>query len=133
MPLYTVRVLESLMESRKKKLPGATVALLGLSYKRDIPDLRESPALVIQSALVKEGAQVRSFDPYLLSRSSVRSLDEALDGADAIIIATDHTLFRSLTPEDIERHGIRFLVDGRNCLDKDAFVESSVMYRGIGR
>jgi UDP-N-acetyl-D-glucosamine dehydrogenase len=140
MPVYTVNVLADALKERrrihskgKQNLKGATVALLGLSYKRDVPDMRESPALVIQQELEKRGARVRTFDPYLLGLSTARTLEEALKGADAAIIATDHALFCSLSPRHFETADISVVIDGRNCLQKDAFARSSVTYRGIGR
>lgn len=133
MPHYTVRLLEGALRERRKKLKGAKVALLGVSYKADIPDMRGSPAVVIRDVLNRNGAHVRVFDPHVSHESTVRSLDEALDGVDAALIATDHTEFKSLTPQVFERHGVPIVVDGRNCLDKEAFEDSDILYRGIGR
>jgi UDP-N-acetyl-D-glucosamine dehydrogenase len=133
MPLYTVSILEDALEEHELNLHGSTVALLGLAYKRDVPDVRESPSIAIKNGLIAGGATVRVFDPYILRESTVKSLEEALEGADAALIATDHTLFQTLTPQDFEKFGIPVVVDGRNCLDKDSFVGTSVTYRGIGR
>jgi UDP-N-acetyl-D-glucosamine dehydrogenase len=133
MPRYTVGILERTLREGGMRLSDATVALLGLSYKKGITDMRESPAVAIQKELAKSGAAVRSYDPYVLSQSSVKSLDDALDGADAVILATDHDEFCSLSPEDFERHGVPIVVDGRNCLDKDAFLAHGITYHGIGR
>ncbi|MEK7510963.1 MAG: nucleotide sugar dehydrogenase [Patescibacteria group bacterium] len=130
MPEYTVGLLE---EELGGTLRGAEVALLGLSYKRGIPDLRESPALFIREELRKRGASVRSYDPYVSHGSTVDSLEEALDGADAVIIATDHEEFCKLTPESFTDYGIDIVIDGRNCLDKEEFVDAGITYRGIGR
>lgn len=133
MPAYTVSILEEELRAKRKSLRGAPVTLLGLSYKKDISDMRESPALVIRDALKKAGAIVRTYDPYILSHSDVRTLKDALEGAEGIVIATDHASFRSLSPRQFEEYGIHVVVDGRNCLDKEAFKDSSVTYRGIGR
>ncbi|HEX8946659.1 MAG TPA: nucleotide sugar dehydrogenase [Candidatus Paceibacterota bacterium] len=132
MPHYTVDLLEQELEERGAELNGATVALLGLAYKRDVPDLRESPALTIRSALEMRGAIIRTFDPFVPGESTHTSLESVFDGADAAIIATDHSLFRTLAPEQFQRYGISVVIDGRNCLDKLAFAESPVTYRGIG-
>ncbi|PIR84108.1 UDP-N-acetyl-D-glucosamine dehydrogenase [Candidatus Kaiserbacteria bacterium CG10_big_fil_rev_8_21_14_0_10_51_14] len=133
MPKYTVRRLVQALKEKNRRIRGSTVALLGLSYKRDIPDVRESPALEIEEELHKKKAHVRTFDPFVPSASNVTTLEEALEGADAVIIATDHTSFRSLTPSDFERHGVNIVIDGRNCLPKKAFLKSTLIYRGIGR
>ncbi len=133
MPQYTVKLLSKMFEKKNRELVGATVALLGLSYKRDIPDLRESPALEIEHLLKRAGANVRSYDPNILSRSTVKTLEEALEGADAAVIATAHTPFCELTPLQFSRAGVQFVLDGRNCLDKDSFKDSGITYHGIGR
>jgi UDP-N-acetyl-D-glucosamine dehydrogenase len=133
MPHYTVRLLRYELEQKGKRLHGATIALLGLAYKKDVPDLRESPALAIRDILVDHGAEVRTFDPYVSSAASAKSIHEALRGADAALLATDHTMFRSLSPKEFSNEGVGIVIDGRNCLDKDSFVNSAVTYRGIGR
>lgn len=134
MPRYTVDLLEQAFEELyHRPLAGATVSLLGLAYKRDVPDLRESPALVIREELMARGALVQTFDPFVKQESTSTSVLGALDGADAALIATDHSLFRTLPPEVFGSAGIRVVVDGRNCLDKDAYLAAGIAYRGIGR
>lgn len=130
MPAYAVGLLE---EALGRSLAGTSIALLGLSYKRDVPDLRESPALVIRELLRTKEARVRSFDPFLPGESDVRGLAGALAGADAALIATDHTVFSALEPQDFLAEGVTTVVDGRNCLDKEAFLAAGITYRGIGR
>ncbi|HYD93438.1 MAG TPA: nucleotide sugar dehydrogenase [Candidatus Paceibacterota bacterium] len=133
MPIFTADLLERALGEEGRPLRGATVALLGLSYKRDIPDLRESPALEIQHELERRGALVRTFDPYVTNDRSASSLIKALQGATAAVVATDHTAFRKLTPNSFSKRGVRFVVDGRNCLSKEQFLAEGLIYRGIGR
>jgi nucleotide sugar dehydrogenase len=133
MPAYTVKLLEDALVQKNRSLSGSTVALLGLAYKKNVPDMRESPALVIEKILKEKGARVNSYDPYVPRISDIRSLSDALKGADAAIIATDHSLFRDLGPSDFSKAGVGILIDGRNCLDKWQFEGSTVLYRGIGR
>lgn len=133
MPRYTVDRLEEALSEHEQKLAGSTIALLGLSYKRDVPDMRESPALEIKEELEARGAHVRAFDPMVLEESTVQSLDGALDGADAVVIATDHEEFCGMSPEEFLAHGIRIVIDGRNCLSKIDIEAAGITYRGIGR
>lgn len=133
MPAFTVARLENALAAQGMTLAGATVTVLGLSYKADVADLRESPSFHIIALLEEKGATVRTFDPHALDKSTVRSFSQALAGADAALIATAHRYFSSLTPRSFLKHGVRIVVDGRNCLDKDAFLSSEVVYRGIGR
>ncbi len=133
MPEFTVHILEQELQEKNSSLQGTTIALLGLSYKANISDLRESPAYEIWHALKKKGANVQVFDPYAPKESNVDSLEKALDGASAAIIATAHKEFVSLTPYEFREKNIEIVIDGRNCLDKESFIESDIAYRGIGR
>jgi UDP-N-acetyl-D-glucosamine dehydrogenase len=133
MPFYTITLLEESLQEHGIHLPQARIALLGLSYKRNVPDERESPALVIKEELQHRGAAVRAYDPFLEERSTAGSLEAALSGADAALIATDHDVFATLTPEDFKRYGVSIVIDGRNCLNKEAFVRAGITYHGIGR
>lgn len=133
MPGYTVSLLANALRRKRKQLKGANIALLGLSYKRDIADERESPAHEIRRQMEERGAVVRAYDPYVPAGSTHDTLQDALEGADAAVIATDHSEFRSLTPFHFMRGGVDIVIDGRNCLVKDDFAESGIIYSGIGR
>ncbi|HEV8677675.1 MAG TPA: nucleotide sugar dehydrogenase [Candidatus Paceibacterota bacterium] len=134
MPEFTADLAEKALEENGVAIDGATVAMLGISYKANISDLRESPSFELVHALKAKGAIVRTFDPHTPKEySNVGSLEEALDGADAVIIATAHREFATLTPDVFKEHGVRAVIDGRNCLPKAQFVSSGLTYHGIGR
>jgi UDP-N-acetyl-D-glucosamine dehydrogenase len=133
MPIYTVERLQDALTEHEQELAGSTIALLGLSYKRDVPDMRESPALEIKEELEARGAYVQVFDPLVPEESTAQSLDEALEGADAVVIATDHEEFCGMSPYEFLAHDIRIVIDGRNCLSKADFEAAHITYRGIGR
>lgn len=140
MPRYAVERLKGALRDSRFQIPdssnplrGVRVALLGLAYKRDVGDLRESPALEIEKILREEGAEVISFDPFVPSQSTAPSLRDALARADAILLATDHTAFRELTPEDLAGASVRAIMDGRNVLDHAAFRAAGYTIFGIGR
>lgn len=131
MPQYVIRLLQESFDERKKSLRGSVVVVLGLADRKDAPRARGSGAHAIPSALEKKGATVRIFDPYIPGAG--RDIKETLIGADAAVIATDHSAFSSLNPRHFEELGVHIVVDSRNCLDKEAFRKSDVLYRGIGR
>lgn len=133
MPTFAIELLEQSLGERNQALSSSTVALLGLSYKSNISDMRESPALEIRELLSERGVTIQSFDPFALEQSTVSSLEEALHGADAALIATAHNEFKALTPDTFLANQVRVVVDGRNCLQKEAFLEAGITYRGIGR
>jgi UDP-N-acetyl-D-glucosamine dehydrogenase len=104
MPLFVVRKVSDALNEEGKALRGSKVLILGVAYKKDIDDLRESPALEIMHLLQEKGAEVVYHDPYCAEirddgHTSLRglplrsrSLDEALLGAaDAVVIVTDHS------------------------------------------
>lgn len=134
MPLYTVELLQDALNEKKKALNGTTVGVLGLAYKANIDDLRESPALRIIKALEEHKATVITYDPHVLERSTEKDLETFLQKADCVILATDHRDFKTaLTPALLTKHAIDVIIDGKNCLDKAAFLEAGLLYKGIGR
>ena len=104
--------------------------MLGLAYKPDVADDRESPAYHILSELLARGCDVRVYDPYVRCDHSVRSLEAALAGANATVLTTAHTEYIR-EADQLKTCGI--VIDGRNCLDRDALVGAGVAYRGVGR
>jgi UDP-N-acetyl-D-glucosamine dehydrogenase len=103
MPEFVVSKVMDALNDRRRSLRGARVLVLGVAYKRDLDDTRESPALRIIDLLLRKGAEVVYHDPYVpvLKRSrhydfSLRSVDltrDELGRAAAVLIATDHSLF----------------------------------------
>ncbi|MDR3571816.1 MAG: hypothetical protein P4L81_06535 [Candidatus Pacebacteria bacterium] len=129
MPKYAATVLADLLREKRIAIKDVTVALLGLVDEND--SAQESVGSRIREALEKRGAQVQAYDPYLAGAGT--DLKSTLEQAQAAVIASDSPVFRNLTPRQFEELGIQVVLDAKNCLDKDAFAESSVIYRGIGR
>ena len=135
MPAYTVERLQDALNEMTLPMKDTVVGVLGLAYKANIDDQRESPAFEIIDHLKEHQCTVLTFDPHVLDLSSEKSLEEILEKSDALVIATDHSAFKDvLTPELLKKHNIKAIVDGKNCLDRDLFLqEKSFVYKGIGR
>ena len=133
MPQFTVDLLARALNENKMVVNGTRVAILGLSYKPEIDDCRESPSYKIINHLKEYGADIVIYDPFVPGRSNVNSLEEALQDTPAIIIATAHRMFMELTPDDFLKYGTKVIVDGRNCLPKEEFIKAGIIYKGIGR
>ena len=134
MPEYTVEELVWALNEKKKALNGATIAVLGVAYKKDIDDYRESPSFEIIKEIQKLGGKVKIFDPYVLLKSNCESLEEAITNVDAVVIATNHKVFvDQLTPKYLKEKSIDVIIDGKNCLNKKSFENTSIVYKGIGR
>src|SRR5262245_59701372 len=98
MPRAVVSVVTDALNHRGRSLKGSRFLILGVSYKRDVNDARESPAVEIIHELERREAVVEYHDPYVArlevggrTRASVPLDDEQLTRADCVIIATDHT------------------------------------------
>ena len=123
-------------------LDSRVVAVLGLSFKQDTDDLRESPALEIIAMLEERGATVRAYDPAAMERAAsalplvTMCADpyDAAEGADAVMVVTPWREFRQI---DVDRlAGVmrgNLLLDGRNIYDPNTIQESGLVYVGIGR
>lgn len=133
MPKFAVELLVKGLNEVGIAVKGAKIALLGLAYKPEIDDCRESPSFNIIKHLEEYGAKVVSFDPFILDKSSVKTLNEAVEKADAVILATGHKVFKELKPNYLFKNGVKVIVDGRNCLLKEKFIEAGIVYKGIGR
>jgi UDP-N-acetyl-D-glucosamine dehydrogenase len=99
MPYHVIASVVGALNRQKKSLNGARVLVLGVAYKRDIDDLRESPSLTIIELLQKEGAKVSYHDPYFPFIGKGRKYDlqmkcsslENLGQYDCVLIVTDHS------------------------------------------
>jgi UDP-N-acetyl-D-glucosamine dehydrogenase len=103
MKVHVVSLVEMELKNQGNQLRNSKIGILGLSYKKDINDTRESPAINIIEDLVERGAKVRVYDPYVNKVktkvgdfSSVKTPEELFDKVHAIIIVTDHTVFKKL-------------------------------------
>lgn len=134
MPQFTIELLEEAIGDTPASLRGAKVALLGISYKENVADERESPALVLQQLLQEAGADLVVYDPHIPAKSTVKTLAAALAHADAIVIATGHEEFRTLRAKTLKEAGIGVIIDGRNILQdlKPELKEAGLYYSGIG-
>ncbi|HEX8271874.1 MAG TPA: nucleotide sugar dehydrogenase [Longimicrobiaceae bacterium] len=103
MPAFVVRKVADALNDDSKAVRGSRVLVLGVSYKKDIDDLRESPALEIMQLLQAKGAEVSFHDPFCtvirddghtplrdLPMHSIRLTGDALEDADAVVVVTDH-------------------------------------------
>lgn len=133
MPHYTVELLENELKKIKKTIKNAKIGVLGLAYKANVDDTRESPAFEIINALKTKGAGVFVFDPHVKKGSNVKDIDELLNKSDYLILATDHSEFRNIDLAKLKKNKILIVIDGRNCLDKEKIKAMGILYHGIGR
>ena len=123
MPAYVVRRLQDLLNERCKPLKGSRVLLLGVAYKGDINDLRESPALKVWDELEAKGAEVLYHDPYcpVVKRKGLHVPSVALDpdflkSCDAVVVTTAHT--KKVDYDQMRQHA-SLVFDTKNVIKGD--------------
>ncbi len=122
MPEYVVEKVVSAMNEQKKSLKGSKILVLGVAYKKDISDVRESPALDVIKLLMEKGADIAYNDPHVpsirldgnLRSNSVRLTAPALAAFDCVLIVTDHSTYDYQWIVD----NSRLIVDTRNATKK---------------
>ncbi len=122
---------------------GKTIAVLGLTFKPETDDMRDSPAIPIVSRLVGDGAHVRVYDPQGMAQARMMLPDgvtycpnalAALEAAEALVVATEWNEFRALDPARLaETMRGRAVIDLRNIFDPATLRGAGFAYHGIGR
>lgn len=143
MPHHILDLLIDALNEHKRSIKGSKIVVLGLAYKENIGDIRESPALVLIKELKKGDADLWVIDPYIETVMThvtvgrmMKTEDEmykVLQHADAIVIMTAHDEFRHLdlyTIKDLMDTPI--IVDGRRIIDRVKAVKIGFTYRGVG-
>lgn len=123
-------------------LPGKRVAVLGAAFKPNSDDVRDSPALDVAGKLHLSGALVQVYDPQAMDNAArlwptltyAATMGEALENADAVVVATEWDEFKKADPVAAKSH-VRgnVVIDARNCLDPAAWRAAGWTYRGMGR
>jgi UDP-N-acetyl-D-mannosaminuronic acid dehydrogenase len=121
-------------------LAGKKIAALGLSYKPDVDDLRESPAVEVLHLLTQAGAAVKAFEPFITPGSvlpgvqTVSSLELALQDADAVLLLVNHTEFQKLSPETLKTiTPARVLIDTVNGWSGQDWAGFTLFRLGVGK
>jgi UDP-N-acetyl-D-glucosamine dehydrogenase len=134
MPEYSAAILQDMLNQRGYPVKGSAVAVLGVAYKRNVDDPRESPFFDLRDELLKKGAELRVFDSWVTSENTVDSVAAAIAGARAVVVVTEHSdLIAELNRLDLAEAGVEVVLDGRNCLDGERIRDQNILYRGIGR
>jgi UDPglucose 6-dehydrogenase len=137
------RMLDKIRATVGGSLKGKTLCMLGLTFKPNTDDLRESPALIILDGLIGEGAEVRAYDPVALPlvaqeprTNTIYCSDEyeAAEGAEALIIATEWNQFRGLSFDRLkEAMSKPVIIDLRNVYEPETIRGRGFEYTCVGR
>ncbi len=118
MPAYVVERASKILNRFKKPLSGSKILVLGVAYKQDIDDYRESPALKVIRNFEREGSIVEYYDPYIkeykygeqIKKGKAELTEELLNWADLVVITTNHS---DVDYEFVQRNSI-FIFDTKN-------------------
>lgn len=136
MPYHYAELIDEFI--RSKKPSGGVVSVLGVTYKGDVPDTRESPAGYLIRELIRKGHIVRAYDPIVKEDFGAEyhnRLEDAVKDADAIVIASDHNEFRRINLRRLRALAGEdpvLLLDGRLLLDAEEAEASGFIYASIG-
>ncbi len=137
MPHHMAHLVTESLQEAGREVAGARVVLLGIAYRPDTVDFRNSPTLPLAEALRGAGADVVLHDP-LAGRSGVEGAKDdlwgTLEGADAAVLVTAHSAYRDMDLKRL-REALRtpILVDGRNVWEAEAAKKAGLQYRGLGK
>ena len=137
-----LKTLNLLKELLGPDLTSTTIGLLGLAFKPNTDDVREAPSLEIISNLIKDGANVKAYDPVAIPSASKiipnitysNNPYELADGCDALIVVTEWNEFKQLDLDQIlTAMSGNIIIDGRNIYSPKNMHKQGFVYRGIGR
>jgi len=134
MPLHVVGLVQEGLNQQRKSIRGSQILVIGVAYKKNVDDIRESPALDVMKLLENDGAELSFYDPYVsfvkLNGNGInghKSLtEENLKNSDAVIIMTDHD---QIDFQFIEENS-DLIIDSRNVIKKD---QPHVIKLGVGK
>ena len=144
MPGHVVELVKDACAESKVRPDGARAAVLGVSFKANTADMRDSPSIPVLSGLSRLGMRVTAHDPLADLRSVkhilkgtrfVEDLKSALRTAEVAVLLTDHLEYRALTGESLSRLApkLKVVVDTRQVFDPEDIAGHGYVYRGVGR
>lgn len=132
MPSYTAQKTQAILN--QNKIAGGKVAVLGLAFKGNVDDMRESPSTIVIDELQNLGLDVISYDPHIKENKHVtqtQSLEEATKDADIIVVLTDHNEFKALNAADVTTK-TKIVFDTKNCLNRENWQEAGFEFHLLG-
>lgn len=137
MPKHLLKMIERALKSADKKIEDSKVAILGIAYKGETDDIRETPSREVIETLAELNCDVFSHDPFVSSDFGKRfsnNLEDAARDADCLVIVTDHEEYKRLDlaklSKILKKPGV--IVDGRRIIDPQSAAESDFRYFGVG-
>ena len=135
-------ILKKLIKLIGNNLSGKRIAVLGLAFKANTDDIRESRAVILINQLLSYGAEVIAYDPVAMGNMKkdyptlnyAESVEDAAKNANAIVIMTDWNEFRGLDLSGIgELMSDKIILDAKNLLSREELASNGFIFEGVGR
>lgn len=144
MPIHMIDLVKSAFGEMHKRIAGSKFVVMGLAFKGETDDIRQSTAIPIVRGLSRMNAHLVAYDPYVSEENAIEAFGklavirdpfEAAKDSDCIIITSDHKQLREIQPNELIKVVKRpsALIDGRNVFDKAEVVKAGFIFRGVGR
>lgn len=126
MPSYTAQLTSDILNA--KGIKDLKIAVLGLAFKGNIDDMRESPSVEVVEQLRERNITLTAFDPHIKNNNlpeQTQYLNEALQNASAILILTDHQAFKDMDPKEVRKQMTNnIIIDTKNCINRKNWEEA---------
>jgi UDP-N-acetyl-D-mannosaminuronic acid dehydrogenase len=137
MPKHLLEIIDKALKSADKSISDSKVAILGIAYKGDTDDTRETPSKEVIETLAELKCDVFSHDPFVgqdFGRKFSNNLEDAARDADCLVIVTDHSDYKSLDLKALSKilKKPSIIVDGRRIIDPQSAKDSDFQYFGVG-
>jgi len=139
MPKHMFKLTQDALSAVGKSMDGSKVALLGWAFLNDSDDARNPPSEPYRDLLIEAGAEVMVHDPHVREHPGVEimtDMDTVVADADVVAVMTGHSEYFELEPSVLKGFMGKdrpVVVDGRNVVDPDAWIDGGFVYKGIGR
>lgn len=134
MPAYVVEQIVEL--SKESNIASPRVAILGLSYKGNVDDMRESPSLKVIEQLEQKELAYTVFDPFITDirlEHQKLNLEEAMQDADLVVVLTDHQVFQDYDPSTLGKlMQTKLVLDTKNCLNEENWRSAGFGFKRLG-
>lgn len=135
MPNHVTKLIKDAIKEAGKNIKDLNIGLLGVAYKGNVADARETPAAPLINILKEKGAKIYAHDPYtsnyiIQEMGAIPSNMKQILESDCIVLITDHDEYRKITPKMIKN---KILICTRPLLDPKKFKENGIIFKGIGR
>ncbi|HEY3362103.1 MAG TPA: nucleotide sugar dehydrogenase [Methanosarcina sp.] len=139
MPVHMYNLTAAALKRVGKEMKGSKIAMLGWAFIRDSDDARNTPSEPYRDLCLKAGATVKVHDPYVVNYPKVEisnDLEKVVKDADAVVVLAGHSAYLNVKADwikEVTGKANPVIVDGRNVINPDEFINKGFVYKGIGR